>query len=116
MKIYFACLLGLVTLSGCVAPVSQSNLYWGNYSHTLYQVKKEPGEKSQKAHEQELLSIVEESKSRNLKIPPGVYAELGIFASERGDANTATNFFRMEQETYPEGAVLMQHSLNIKSD
>lgn len=114
MKLFFPGLLALIILSGCVTPVSQSNLYWGNYSQTLYQVKKEPGAESNKAHEKELLSIVEESNKRNLKVPPSVYAELGIFALERGDDNAATNYFRLEQDVYPEGAVLMQRSLNIQ--
>ena len=113
MKLAFSGILAVVLLSACVAPISQSNLYWGNYSQTLYQVKKEPGAISSVAHEKELLSIVEESLKRNLKVPPGVYAELGIFALERGDNDVATNYFRMEQVTYPEGAVLMQRSLNI---
>jgi hypothetical protein len=102
----------IVTLfSGC-ATVSQSNLYWGNYSHTLYEVKKNPGEQSKKAHQHELLSIVEKSKARNLKVPPGIYAELGVYAKESGDSNAANNYFHLEQETYPESSALMKHALD----
>ena len=113
MRLLFVA-LALFLLSGCVTPISQSNLYWGNYSHTLYKVKKEPGEASNKAHEKELLSIVEKSNNRNLKVPPGVYAELGIFAKEREDMNASANYFRMEQDTYPEGGTLMQRVLGFK--
>ena len=114
MKIFTIVIPALLILGGCVAPVSQSNLYWGDYSQTLYKVKKEPGESSNRVHEKELLSIVEKSKELNLKVPPGVYAELGIFSMERGDNNAATNFFRMEQESYPEGAILMKRTLDLK--
>jgi hypothetical protein len=112
VKLLFV-VLALLILTGCVTPISQSNLYWGNYSHTLYNVKKEPGEASNKAHEKELLSIVEKSNDRNLKVPPGVYAELGIFAKERGDLNASANYFRMEQDTYSEGSTLMQRVLSF---
>ena len=114
MRLFFPSLLALIILSGCVTPVSQSNLYWGKYSQTLYQVKKEPGVLSNQSHENELLSIVDESKTRNLKVPPGVYAELGIFALGRGDDIAAANYFRMEQDVYPEAAILMQRSLGIQ--
>ena len=45
-------------------------------------------------------------------MPPGVYAELGLYAIERGDQNAAQNYFRLEQDTYPEGSILMQRILN----
>lgn len=107
-------ILILVFFSGCATHVSQSNLYWGNYSNTLYMVKKEPGEVSNVAHEKELQSIVEKSKDMNLRVPPGIYAELGLYAMERSDDNAAQNYFSLEQETYPEGKILMQHTLKDK--
>lgn len=104
-----------ILISGC-ATVSKSNLYWGNYSQTLYLVKKEPGEASNTAHEKELQSIVEKSKDMDLKVPPGIYAELGLFAKERGDHNAAQSYFGLEQDTYPEGATLMKRALSNKSN
>jgi len=113
---YLLGFIAITALSGCVTPLSQSNLYWGNYSQTLYQVKKNPGEASNSEHEKELLSIVEQSKKRNLNVPPGVYAELGLFAMDRADSAAAINFFRMEQATYPEGSVLMERILEAEAD
>jgi hypothetical protein len=114
VRIVFLAFFVLVSFSGCATKVSQSNLYWGNYSNTLYKVKKEPSEATSLAHEQELQSIVEKSKEMNLKVPPGIYAELGLYAMERADNNAAQNYFRLEQESYPEGAILMQHTLKDK--
>lgn len=113
MRVVFSIIL-LVFLSGCVKKVSQSNLYWGNYSSTLYMVKKEPGEASNLAHEKELQSIVETSTEMNLRVPPGIYAELGLFAMERGDTALAQSYFGLEQDTYPAGATLMQKTLKNK--
>lgn len=106
-KVVLIYLFSVSLLGGC-ATVSQSNLYWGKYSNTLYQTKKNPGEESYKAHQNELLSIVEKSKEKNLKVPPGVYAELGLYAMDHGDSNAADNYFRLEQETYPEAGTLMK--------
>jgi hypothetical protein len=111
--VFFA--IALVFFSGCVAKVSQSNLYWGNYSNTLYNVKNEPGDSTKAAHETELKSIVEKSKELNLRVPPGIYAELGLFAMERSDNNAAQNYFGLEQDSYPEGTILMQQALSTKT-
>lgn len=97
----------LLLLAGCGAP-SASNLYWGSYSHTLYAVKKDADAAAHRSHEEELLSLVEKAKEKNLRVPPGVYAELGIYAMERGDKAAGEQYFNLEKEVYPEGAVLME--------
>ena len=61
---------------GC-ATQKQPMYYWGNYSQSLYDSKKKPGSESLLAHRAALVHIVEESKNRNMRVPPGVYAELG---------------------------------------
>ena len=113
MRVIFSIVV-LILVSGCATKVSQSNLYWGDYSNTLYMVKKEPGEASNLAHEKELQSIVNKSNEMNLRVPPGVYAELGLYAMERGDNDAANSYFGLEQDTYPEGSTLMQKTLNNK--
>ena len=113
MRVIFSIVV-LILVSGCATKVSQSNLYWGDYSNTLYMVKKEPGEESNLAHEKELQSIVKTSTEMNLRVPPGIYAELGLFAMERGDTTLAQSYFGLEQETYPAGATLMQKTLKNK--
>ena len=112
MKLLFPACLLVVLFTGC-ATVSPSKLYWGNYSQTLYQVKISPGEASNKAHEIELQSIVQKSKEMNLRVPPGVYAELGVFAVDKGEKSSAKNYFRLEQETYPEAGVLMNRATDL---
>jgi len=111
VKLLFVTVI-LVLVSGCATHVSQSNLYWGNYSNTLYLVKKEPSAETKAAHEKELQLIVEKSKEMNLRVPPGIYAELGLYATNRGDKNAAQNYYRLEQEVYPEGAVLMKRTMS----
>ncbi len=110
-KVIFIIFLVVIFLGGC-ATVSKSNLYWGKYSHTLYQVKKNPGERSKNKHQEELQIIVKKSKEMNLKVPPGVYAELGMYSKQSGDHSAADNYFRMEQEEYPEFNILMKSVLS----
>lgn len=100
----------LLLLSGCGPTVSASNLYWGAYSNTLYAVKKDADTNSHERHEEELLSLVEEAKKKDLRVPPGVYAELGVYAMERGDKAAGDNYFNLEEQTYPEGSTLMQRA------
>ena len=114
MKAVALIFISLFLLNGC-ANVSQSNLYWGDYSRTLYKVKKEPSESSKLEHENELQEIVEKSKSMDLKVPPGIYAELGVFAKEKGNDEIAKEFFKLEQETYPDSEALMKRALQNNS-
>jgi len=116
MKIVAFIVLQLFLLSGCATKLSQSNLYWGQYSQTLYKVKKEPSTASKLAHENELKAIVKKSLEMHIKVPPGVYAELGMYAIDRGESSTAQSYFKMEQDTYPEGKVLMKRVLKNKQN
>ena len=97
-------------LAGCIAP---SQYYWGDYSHTLYNSKKNPSDESILKHQQALENIVEESKTRNLVVPPGVYAELGYIYLRQNKNQMAIQYFKMEKEIYPESAVLMQRLENV---
>lgn len=99
-----------IFLSGCAA--QQRMYYWGDYSNTLYQSKKHPSEKSDLSHMQALEKIIEESKKTNLRIPPGVYAELGYIYFRQNKKDLAIANFKIEKELYPESALLMDRLEN----
>ncbi len=92
-------------LSGCAAP---SMYYWGDYSETLYHSKKTPSDESIVKHQQALENIIEESKKRNLRVPPGVCAELGYIYLKQNKNQLAIQYFQVEKEIYPESTLLMQ--------
>lgn len=109
---------------GC-AP--QKMYYWGNYSNTLYNYRKNPNDKTLLKHKQELEKIVEKSTKRSLKIPPGVYAELGYIYFRQNNTKEAIKFFQLEKKLYPESYVFMDRlvkatelqekdDLSLKSD
>jgi hypothetical protein len=101
----FGCVALLaILLSGC-AP--QRMYDWGDYSSTLYQSKKHPSSEADRNHLQSLEKIIEESKKTNLRIPPGVYAELGYIYFRQNKKDLAISNFKMEKELYPESTLLM---------
>jgi hypothetical protein len=108
--IKFGCIVIIVIfLSGC-AP--QRMYYWGNYSNTLYQSKKNPSDQSNLAHLQAMEKIIEESRANNLRIPPGVYAELGYIYFRQNKKDLAIQNFKMEKQLYPESTLLMDRLEN----
>jgi len=98
-----------VVLVGC-AP--QRMYYWGDYSDTLYQSKKHPSDQSTLNHQQALEKILEESRKNNLRVPPGVYAELGYIYFRQNKKDLAIHNFKMEKALYPESALLMNRLEN----
>ena len=106
MKTLVGGLLGLLLLAGC-AP-QQQMYYWGDYSDSLYHAKKNPCVESLAKHKEALENIVEESKNRNLRIPPGVCAELGYLYTANNNTKRAIELFQMEKQTYPESTILME--------
>ncbi|MDD5168674.1 MAG: DUF4810 domain-containing protein [Syntrophales bacterium] len=98
-----------VSLSGC-AP--QRMYYWGDYSNTLYQSKKNPSDQSILSHQQSLERILEESQKNNARVPPGVYAELGYIYFRQNKKDLAIQNFKMERTLYPESALLMNRLEN----
>lgn len=108
LKIF--CLIVLfISLSGCA---SQRMYYWGDYSNTLYQSKKHPAENSLLSHQQAIETIIVESGKNNLRVPPGVYAELGYIYFRQNKKDLAIQNFHMEKALYPESALLMNRLEN----
>ncbi|MBU2226543.1 MAG: DUF4810 domain-containing protein [Proteobacteria bacterium] len=104
------CIVALaIFLSGCAA---QRMYYWGDYSNTLYQSKKHPSDQSNLGHQQALENIIEESGKNNLRIPPGVYAELGYVYFRQNKKDLAIQNFKMEKQLYPESTLLMDRLEN----
>jgi hypothetical protein len=109
MKIYSAIsliLLSAIFFAGCA---TQKPMYsWGDYSSSLYKLKKEPGEENLMKHKQVLLKIMEDSKENGLRVPPGVYCEYGYILMKEGKSNEALLYLDLEEKTYPESAVFIQ--------
>lgn len=99
-----------IFLSGCAGPPRM--YYWGNYSDSLYQTKKHPSDESILSHQQVLEKILEESGKSNIRVPPGVYAELGYIYFRQNKKDLAIRNFKIEKALYPESALLMDRLEN----
>lgn len=103
----------LLTASACTT-VSDAGYYWGDYAKTSYLIVNEPSEKSLRTHADELTRIIEKSQEKNLKVPPGVYAELGYTLTKLGENDKAEVHFAAERQEYPESGVFLNRLLNIQ--
>lgn len=109
-------LLFVVTViisSGC-APTPM--YYWGDYSRTLYHFRKDASDAAQDKHMAELEAIIKGSQEHTLRVPPGVYCELGYMYAKKGDRNRAMELFNLEKVTYPESTHFVDRlAANIKT-
>jgi hypothetical protein len=95
----------LICFIGC-AP--KSIFYWGDYSETLYDYKKNPDEKTLAAHEKSLQDIITASPKKHKQVPPGVYAEYGFLLIKDGKEQEGLVYFDKEATLYPESIVFIQ--------
>ena len=98
----------LVVLSGCASQVTEAGDYWGNYANTLYVYAKEPSDETLAKHVEELNEIIVESNERELKVPPGIYAELGYIEAKTGDDAAALAHYEAEMSLYPESRIFLE--------
>jgi hypothetical protein len=105
MKKYLLAATLTILLGGCAT--TQGNLYWGSYSSTLYDFKKEPSEQTRDAHVESLQEIISKSTAKSLRVPPGVYAELGQMMLEDGNTPEGSKYLSLEVSTYPESEKLV---------
>jgi hypothetical protein len=96
----------LWALASC-AP-HDNTFYWGEYSSTLYDFKKDPSEKTLEAHKKQLLLIIEESGKKNKKAPPGVNAEYAYFLLKEGKEADGMEYLEREKTLYPESTIFIE--------
>ena len=99
--------LSFLTLAGC-SNISDAGYYWGNYAVTLYAYQKSPSPETLAQHEKELRDIIEYSNDNQLKVPPGIYAELGYIEQNRGEPASALSLYQQEMTTYPESQAFLE--------
>jgi hypothetical protein len=104
MHISLGIILLVLSLAGCQ---KQGIFYWGDYSQTYYDEMKKPCEATSAAHLKTLETIIEQSRVKNLAVPPGVHAEYGFIMLKSGKTDVAIASFEQEKALYPESRVFM---------
>lgn len=102
----------VLLLTGCQ---KQGIFYWGDYSQTYYDEMKNPCEATGAAHLKTLETIIEQSKVKNLAVPPGVHAEYGFIMLKAGKSDVAISSFEQEKALYPESRVFMDRLIATAS-
>jgi hypothetical protein len=115
MRIFLPLILACVMVTGC-ATVTETGYYWGNYSSTLYKFNKNPSGETLTEHEEELHKILEYSSEKGLRVPPGIYAELGYINAKRGDDDSAKGYYESEMQNYPESRAFLERLISMNEE
>lgn len=100
---FLAIVLAAAAMTGCA---TQPGLYqWGSYDAMLYQSYKNP----EKVLELQtgLETHIANMEKSNLKVAPGLYAELGTMYMQSGDSVRAVGMYTKERDAWPESKGLM---------
>ena len=95
----FVCLL----LSACA---TQRSYQWGDYENDLYSSYKD-ADKTE-ALRLNLDAKIKQLEQSNVKVAPGLYAELGTLYLQKGEPETAKLFYGKERDAWPESSQLME--------
>ena len=98
-----------VLLAGCAS--SPSIYYWGHYEDLVYTAYAEPGKADPIFQIEQLEADYEVARSRNLRVPPGFHAHLGVQYFQTGKPDLARREFLAEKSQFPESAVFMDRLL-----
>ncbi|MCH7385601.1 DUF4810 domain-containing protein [Acinetobacter dispersus] len=108
-KILFTSLI-TIGLVGCAA--GPQPLYsWGSYTQQTYLMYNQPEKATPSAQIIKLEAEIEKAKAKNLAVPPGLYAHLGLLSLQVNNAQKAVEYFQLERQVYPESTVLMDRLL-----
>ena len=66
--------------------------FWGDYSGSLYKVHKDPNEKNVAEHQAQLETIIKQSEEKDLRVPPGVYGELGYIYALKNNSKLSEHY------------------------
>lgn len=89
-------------LTACVPPPMYQ---WGDYENGLLKSYQDPNQTE--ALRVDLENHIKELESRQQKIAPGLYAELGTLYFQKGDSDTAKLYYSKELVAWPESRGLM---------
>ena len=93
--------LFLLLLGGC-STLPKSPYYWGYYEDLIYQSYHQPGSTDANTQIQRLTSDIQKAEAKGLKVPPGIYIQLGYAYSLTGNDTAALTAFDQEILHFPE--------------
>ena len=105
--IVLSAVLAVLMISGCK---STPPMYeYGEYSESFYALKKDPDVESNAQWKASLEEVIELSNARAIRVPPGVFANLGYIHLKSNNKEQAIKYFEREKSTYPEATKFMDN-------
>lgn len=96
----------ILIIQGCSS--NKETMYeWGSYEDLIYKNYSHPEKFSPNECITKLTADYEIAKSKNKAIPPGYYAQLGIFYYQDGKPDLAEKSLSTEMEIFPESKQFM---------
>ena len=111
MKHMLAALCVTFGLIGCTTTPSTSLYSWGSYPQQNYLMYSQPEKATPSAQLAKLEAEIERAKGKNLAVPPGLYAHLGLMYFQENQPIKAAEYFQLERQVYPESTVMMDRIL-----
>ncbi|WP_159566234.1 DUF4810 domain-containing protein [Budvicia diplopodorum] len=112
MKLIYkiGCLLAVLLLVGC-SKAPRPIYYWNDYQATIYQYYQSDSTSPEQQIEK-LKEIIQKAQAKNLPVPPGLHAHLGMLYSNTGHPELAIPEFEAEKAQFPESTTFMNFLIN----
>lgn len=100
-----AFVFALLSLAGCAT--NKSLYYWGDYQPVVYDMYVNPGKADPQTQIEKLTSTIQKAQSLDKKVPPGLYAHLGMLYAREGSPAQAREAFNEEKAHFPESTTFI---------
>jgi len=101
--------LATIALAGCATQPPM--YYWGSYQPLIYQSYHEPGSVPPERQIEQLERDFQQARAKNVRMPPGWHAHLGVQYFKLGKVDEAVRELRTEKAEFPESAVFVDRLL-----
>ncbi len=100
----------LVLLTGC--STNKTLYHWGSYQQVILDSYTKPGSVDSLTQINTLTADIQKAESSEAKIPPGLYAQLGLMYAQQGMGQDSRAAFAKEKELFPESSRFIDGLIN----
>lgn len=100
----------ILILAGC-ATKPKTTYNWDSYQDSVYQYY-QGGKVGPEQQIAALNQSIEKARATNKKVPPGLYAQLGLLYANTGHTDQAFQAFNTEKTLFPESTAYMDFLLS----
>ncbi|WP_169776721.1 DUF4810 domain-containing protein [Campylobacter mucosalis] len=112
MKILLTAVLTLFFV-GCASNYERSLYYWqGEYPNAIYSYLLDEYDLNEQISKLE--NLANEANQQSHKVPPGLYAHIGLLYSNKGDLKMAKAYFEKEMSEFNESREFLEFLLKAK--